>query len=54
MLQLIARLGFDGVDAGPLAAGLALGPYGQAFGLGAGAEELSSRLLPVASSTNRQ
>ncbi len=49
VLQLIERLGFDAVDAGPLAAGVALGPYGPAFGLGASAGELSSRLLPVAS-----
>jgi predicted dinucleotide-binding enzyme len=49
VLLLIDRLGFDPVDAGPLAAGVALGPYGPAFGLGSSAEELSSRLLPVAS-----
>jgi len=49
VLQLIERLGFDPVDAGPLAAGVALGPYGPAFGLGASAAELSSLLKPVAS-----
>src|SRR5579859_105868 len=42
VLQLIERLGFDAVDAGPLAAGVALGPGGPAFGLGSSAEELAS------------
>ena len=49
VLQLIDRLGFDAVDAGPLKAGVALGPAGPAFGLGSGADELASLLLPVAS-----
>jgi len=48
VLQLIDRLGFDAVDAGPLTAGVALGPGGPAFGLGASAEELSSLLSPIA------
>ncbi len=50
VLQLIVRLGFDAVDAGPLKAGVALGPDGPVFGLASSADELSSRLSPVASS----
>src|SRR5579859_1032211 len=49
VIQFIDRLGYDAVDAGPLAAGVALGPGGPAFGLGASAEELASLLRPVAS-----
>jgi predicted dinucleotide-binding enzyme len=49
VLQLIDRLGFDAVYGGPLEAGVALGPNGPAFGLGSGADELSSLLSPVAS-----
>jgi 8-hydroxy-5-deazaflavin:NADPH oxidoreductase len=49
VLQLIDRLGFDAVDAGPLTAGVALGPGGPAFGLAASAGELASRLSLVAS-----
>jgi predicted dinucleotide-binding enzyme len=41
VLELVDRLGFDPVDAGPLKAGMALGPDGVAFGVGYGAEELS-------------
>ena len=48
VLQLIDRLGFDAVEAGPLTAGMALGPGGPAFGLGASAEDLSRLLSPVA------
>ena len=48
VLQLIERLGFDTVDAGPLTAGVVLGPYGPAFGLGSSAEELARLLLPFA------
>jgi predicted dinucleotide-binding enzyme len=50
VLQLIDRLGFDAVDAGPLKAGVALGPDAPVFGLASSADELSSRLSPVASS----
>ncbi len=48
VLQFIDRLGFDTVEAGPLAAGVALGPGEPAFGLGASAEDLSRLLSPVA------
>jgi predicted dinucleotide-binding enzyme len=47
VMQLIARLGFDPVDAGPLEAGLALEPDGPAFGVASSAEELSSLIRPV-------
>ncbi len=50
VMQLIDRLGFDAVDAGPLDAGLALEPYGPAFGASYGADELSDLLSPAASS----
>jgi predicted dinucleotide-binding enzyme len=50
VLQLVDRLGFDGVDAGPLAAGRALEPDGPVFGVSFGADELSSLLRPAASS----
>jgi predicted dinucleotide-binding enzyme len=43
--QLIDRLGFDGIDAGPLEAGVALGPDGLVFGVVHNAEELSNLLL---------
>jgi 8-hydroxy-5-deazaflavin:NADPH oxidoreductase len=49
-MQLIDRLGFDAVDAGPLAAGRALEPDGPVFGVSFGAGELSSLLQPAASS----
>jgi predicted dinucleotide-binding enzyme len=45
VLQLVDGLGFDGVDAGGLQAGLALQPGGPVFGAGHSAEELSN-LLP--------
>ena len=45
-----AALGFDAVEAGPLAAGVALGPGGPAFGLNASAAELARVLTPVATS----
>src|SRR5712664_3066702 len=50
VMQLIDRLGFDAVDAGPLEAGLALEPDGSVFGLAYGADELLSLLWPEASS----
>jgi 8-hydroxy-5-deazaflavin:NADPH oxidoreductase len=45
-IQLIDRLGFDAVDAGPLEAGLALEPDGPAFGVAYTADELSNVLWP--------
>src|ERR1700736_3524205 len=50
VMQLVDRLGFDAVDAGPLAAGRALEPDGPVFGVSFGADELSSLLRPAASS----
>jgi predicted dinucleotide-binding enzyme len=50
VLQLVDRLGFDAVDAGPLEAGLALQPDGPVFGISHSAVELSSLLWPEASS----
>ena len=44
VLQLIDRLGFDPVDAGSLASGLALQPGGPVFGAGHIAQELSNQL----------
>jgi predicted dinucleotide-binding enzyme len=44
VLQLIDRLGFDAVDAGPLAAGIALQPGGPVFGISHGHDELSNLL----------
>jgi 8-hydroxy-5-deazaflavin:NADPH oxidoreductase len=41
-MRLIDRLGFDAVDAGPLAAGLALEPDGSVFGVAYSADELSN------------
>jgi hypothetical protein len=48
VLELINRLGFDAVDAGPLNAGIALQPNGPVFGKGHSARELSGllRLAP--------
>jgi predicted dinucleotide-binding enzyme len=50
VMQLIDRLGFDAVDAGPLEAGLALEPDGPVFGVSYSADELSELLWPTASS----
>jgi 8-hydroxy-5-deazaflavin:NADPH oxidoreductase len=50
VMQLIDRLGFDAVDAGPLEAGLALEPNGSVFGVSYSADELSALLSPTASS----
>jgi len=50
VMQLIDRLGFDAVDAGPLEAGLALEPAGSVFGVSHSADELASLLWPAASS----
>jgi predicted dinucleotide-binding enzyme len=44
VLQLVDRLGFDPVDAGPLKAGVALGPGGPAFGTAHDAATLSNLL----------
>jgi predicted dinucleotide-binding enzyme len=46
VLELIDRLGFDAVDAGPLEAGRALEPDGPAFGVVYSASELSNLLGP--------
>ena len=48
VMQLIDRLGFDAVDAGPLKAGRALEPNGPVFGVSFSADELSSFLSPTA------
>jgi hypothetical protein len=45
VIQLIDRLGFDAVAAGPLEAGLVLQPDGPVFGIGYRADELSKLLL---------
>jgi 8-hydroxy-5-deazaflavin:NADPH oxidoreductase len=50
VMQLIERLGFDAVDAGPLEAGLALEPDGPVFGIAHGARQLASLLWSEASS----
>lgn len=51
VMQLIDRLGFDAVDAGPLeAAGRALEPDGSVFGAAYSADELTNLLSPAASS----
>jgi predicted dinucleotide-binding enzyme len=50
VMQLIDRLGFDAVDAGPLEAGLALEPNGAVFGVSYSADDLSNLLRPTASS----
>lgn len=49
-MQLIDRLGFDPIDAGPLEAGVALDPDGPVFGASYTAGELSALLSPTASS----
>ena len=46
VMQLLDRLGFDTVDAGPLEAGRQLEPDGPVFGLSYSADELSWRLSP--------
>ncbi|HXA34062.1 MAG TPA: NAD(P)-binding domain-containing protein [Acidimicrobiales bacterium] len=48
VMQLIDRLGFDAVDAGPLQAGVALQPGGPVFGIGHRADDLRSILVPEA------
>jgi 8-hydroxy-5-deazaflavin:NADPH oxidoreductase len=50
VMQLIDRLGFDAVDAGPLDAGQALEPDGSVFGAAYSADELTNLLSPAASS----
>jgi predicted dinucleotide-binding enzyme len=50
VMQLIDRLGFDAVDAGPLEAGLALEPNGAVFGVSYSADDLTNLLRPTASS----
>jgi predicted dinucleotide-binding enzyme len=50
VMQLIDRLGFDAVDAGPLEAGRALEPDGSVFGAAYSADELTNLLSPAASS----
>jgi predicted dinucleotide-binding enzyme len=52
VMQLIDRLGFDAVDAGPLAAGRILEPDGPVFGVSYTADELSTLLRPAASSAS--
>src|SRR5438876_8712619 len=47
VMQLIDRLGFDAVDAGPLDTGLALEPNGSLFGVSYRADELSDLLSPA-------
>ena len=46
VLQLIDHLGFDGIDAGDLDAGVALGPDGAAFGVAYNADQLAGLLWP--------
>jgi predicted dinucleotide-binding enzyme len=46
VMELVDRLGFDPVDAGPLEAGLALEPGGPAFGVARSADELSDLIWP--------
>src|ERR1700730_6166758 len=50
VMQLIDRLGFDAVDAGPLEAGLALEPNRAVFGVSYNADELSALFSGTASS----
>ena len=45
VLELIDRLGFDAVDAGPLEAGVVLQPDGPVFGVGHSTDELSKLVL---------
>jgi predicted dinucleotide-binding enzyme len=44
VMRLLDQLGFDAVDAGPLAAGLALAPGGPVFGIAHKRDELSNLL----------
>jgi predicted dinucleotide-binding enzyme len=46
--ELIDRLGFDAIDAGPLAAGAELGPDGEGFGVALTADELEGALRQAA------
>jgi predicted dinucleotide-binding enzyme len=46
VMQLIDRLGFDPVDAGPLEAGPTLEPDGPVFGIAYSADEFSNRIEP--------
>jgi len=48
VLELIDRLGFDPIDAGPLAAGAQLGPDGEGFGVALTADELEDSLRQAA------
>ena len=48
--DLIDRLGFDAIDAGPLEAGLTLEPDGPVFGVSYSADDLSSLFSTAASS----
>jgi predicted dinucleotide-binding enzyme len=52
VMQLIDRLGFDPIDAGPLEAGRALEPDGPVFGVSHSADELSDLLWPAAASAD--
>ncbi|MDQ1731640.1 MAG: 8-hydroxy-5-deazaflavin:NADPH oxidoreductase [Pseudonocardiales bacterium] len=49
VIQLLDRLGFDAVDAGPLAAGFVLQPGGPVFGISHSYDGLSKLLLSEAS-----
>jgi 8-hydroxy-5-deazaflavin:NADPH oxidoreductase len=48
VMELVDRLGFDAVNAGPLAAGLALQPGGLVFGISHNHDELSNLLRSAA------
>ena len=48
VMQLVERLGFDAVNAGPLTAGLTLQPEGPVFGIAHRYDELSDRLRSAA------
>jgi 8-hydroxy-5-deazaflavin:NADPH oxidoreductase len=50
VMQLIDRIGFDAIDAGPLEAGRTLEPDGPVFGVAHTADELSNLLWSEASS----
>ena len=53
-MQLIDRLGFDAVDAGPLEAGLALEPDGSPYAVTYSADELSELVSASFVATRRQ